>query len=101
MRRRSFFGRLLALVTAPFVAKAVAPISLDEQFSVDMDWSQFPNPYYLSPAIDPFPFKPFCEFDAPIESMRTGTTDGEDTVLLVVAGGINYFVDRHGVVTRL
>lgn len=137
--RRSFFGTLLALVTAPFVAKAGAP----EQFSVDIDWSKIPDPtdnwdishypfrditekhivdfrdrmgcaspgttlpinppivHHLSPAIDPWPFKPFAEFPVPIEAMQTVTSSAGNDMLIIISGGLGYLVDRHGVAKRL
>ena len=120
MKRRSFFGTLLALLTAPFVAKVVpaddfgphtalpAPngVALNPKaFEIAMEPLGCVSPgtyvHYLSPAIDPFPFKPFCEFDAPIEAMQTITTTGGDERLLVLAGGIGYVLDRHGVAKRL
>ena len=44
---------------------------------------------------------PFATFPAPIESMVTTTNpDGEER-LLVVSGGIAYYVDKHGVVRKV
>ena len=120
MNRRSFFGTLLALVTAPFVAKVIPAddfgphtalpasngVALHPKaFEMAMETLGCVSPgtyvHHRSPAIDPFPFKPFCEFDAPIESMQTVTTNGNDTLLLVTSGGNAYLVDRHGVAVRL
>ena len=50
---------------------------------------------------EPFPFKLFAEFPAPIEAMETIKSNAVDEHLLVIAGGIAYIVDKHGVAKRL
>lgn len=80
--RRSFFGTLLALVTVPLVAKATS--------------ARQPFLHHQSPAIDPWPLKPFAEVNAPIEDMITIPTNGGHELLLVVSGGTGYLVDRRG-----
>ena len=90
MRRRAFFGTLLAALAAPFVAKAVAPPGLmlrRDAFALTS------NP--------PPVLKLFATLPAPIEAVETIKTNGGDDMLLVLAGGLGYLVDQHGTVTRL
>ena len=102
MKRRSFFGTLLALVAARFAVKAVAPEGLAfRKDAFDLAWPNDDGVHFRSPAIDPFPFKPFAEFDAPIEAMATIKSNASDELLLVVSGGTPYIVDKHGVAKRL
>ena len=107
MKRRSFFGTLLALVTARFAVKAVAPEGLafrKDAFKMAMEPLGSTTRPRLTINRMPsmlFPFKPFAEFDAPIEAMATIKSNASDDMLLVISGGIGYIVDKHGVAKRL
>ena len=98
VNRRSFFATLLAALSAPFVAKAAAPVVWPaNQFGIDFEWPAIEKAQPRWPA----GLKPFAVFPAPIESMQTVTMDGDETHLLVIAGGVGYLVDKHGNQTML
>lgn len=92
MNRRSVLRRLAAAVLGvPLVRElpGIAPV---------------PEPIggpYDRPKLTINRLKPFATFPAPIEAMETIKTNGHEDMLLVIAGGVGYIVDKQGTVTPL